>query len=69
MTATTAELEHVETLIPEEWLEPMASGSPTQCVDAIQRQLELGCDAVIMHGATPAELAPVFEEYRARIDR
>lgn len=68
MTATTAELEHVATLIPDEWLEPMASGSPAQCVDAIQHQFELGCDAVIMHGATPAELAPVLEEYRSRAD-
>jgi alkanesulfonate monooxygenase SsuD/methylene tetrahydromethanopterin reductase-like flavin-dependent oxidoreductase (luciferase family) len=47
----------------------MASGSPAQCVDAIQRQFDLGCDAVIIHGATPAELAPVFEEYRARVVR
>jgi probable F420-dependent oxidoreductase len=69
MTATTAELEHIATLIPPEWLEPMASGTPAQCVDAIQGQLALGCDGVIMHGATPAELAPVFEEYRARVGR
>jgi probable F420-dependent oxidoreductase len=69
MTATTAELEHVATLIPKEWFDPMASGSPMQCVDAIQRQLDLGCDAVIMHGATPAELEPVFEGYRAHVDR
>lgn len=66
MTATTAELEHVATLIPDEWLDPMASGTPTQCVDAIRNQLDLGCDGVIMHGATPDELAPVYEEYRAR---
>jgi probable F420-dependent oxidoreductase len=65
-TATTAELEHIATLIPPEWLEPMASGTPAQCVDAIKGQLDLGCDGVIMHGATPAELTPVFEEYRSR---
>ena len=68
MSATTAELEHVATLIPEEWLEPMASGSPEQCVNAIRGQLDLGCDGVIMHGATPAELTPVFDAYRARND-
>jgi alkanesulfonate monooxygenase SsuD/methylene tetrahydromethanopterin reductase-like flavin-dependent oxidoreductase (luciferase family) len=66
MTATTAELEHVATLLPGEWLEPMASGTPQQCVDAIQGQLDLGCDAVIMHGATPTELAPILDAYRAR---
>ncbi|CCM65463.1 hypothetical protein BN381_780012 [Candidatus Microthrix parvicella RN1] len=27
-------------------------------------QLGQGADAVIMHGATPAELAPVVESYR-----
>jgi hypothetical protein len=28
-------------------------------------QLDLGVDGVIMHGATPAELAPVVDAYRA----
>jgi alkanesulfonate monooxygenase SsuD/methylene tetrahydromethanopterin reductase-like flavin-dependent oxidoreductase (luciferase family) len=63
--ATTAELEHVATLIPAEWLAPMASGSPEQCAAAILRQFDLGADSVILHGATPAELAPVVEAYRA----
>ena len=30
--ATTEELEHVATLIPDEWLAPAATGSPEQCV-------------------------------------
>lgn len=64
-TATTAELEYLATLIPDEWLAPSATGSPSQCVAAIRNQLDLGCDAVILHGATPAELAPIVDEYRA----
>ncbi len=64
VVGTTEQLEHVATLIPDEWLAAAATGSPTQCVAAIRHQFDLGCDAVIMHGATPAELAPVVAEYR-----
>lgn len=63
--ATTAELEHVATLIPDEWLAPAASGSPHQCAQAVRRQLDLGCDGVIMHGASPDELAPIVAAYTA----
>jgi probable F420-dependent oxidoreductase len=63
--ATTAELEHVATLIPEEWLAPAATGSPEQCAAAVRRQLDLGADAVILHGASPSDLAPVVAAYRA----
>ena len=63
--ATTAELEHVATLIPEEWLAPAATGSPEQCAAAVLGQLDLGADSVILHGAAPSELAPVVEAYRA----
>lgn len=62
--ATTAELEHVATLIPEEWLRAAAYGSPEQCAAAVRRQIDLGADGVIMHGATPTELAPVVQAYR-----
>ncbi len=65
-TATTEQLEHIATLIPDEWLAPAATGTPDQCVEAIRNQLALGCDAVILHGATPTELAPVVAAYRAR---
>ena len=61
--ATTEELEYFQTLVPEEWLAPMAAGSPAQCVAAIRNQLDLGCDGVIMHGANPTELAPIVAEY------
>ena len=59
-TATTDELEHVATLIPDEWLAPSATGSPHQCAAAVQGQVDLGADGVILHGASPAELAPVL---------
>lgn len=64
VVATTAQLEHIATLIPAEWLRPAATGSPAQCVTAIRGQLALGCDGVILHGATPAELVPILEAYR-----
>lgn len=62
--ATRAQLEHVATLIPDDWLEPAATGGPDRCVAAVRRQFDLGCDGVILHGASPAELRPVVEEYR-----
>jgi probable F420-dependent oxidoreductase len=62
-TATTDQLEHIATLFPDEWLAPSARGTPAQCVAAIRDQLAMGCDGVIMHGATPAELAPVLAAY------
>ena len=64
VVGTTEQLEHVATLIPDEWLAPSATGTPSQCVAAVRNQLALGCDGVIMHGATPAELVPIVAEYR-----
>jgi probable F420-dependent oxidoreductase len=61
--ATTQQLEEIATLIPEEWLASAATGSPSQCVSAIRHQFSLGCDRVILHGATPTELTPIIEEY------
>jgi probable F420-dependent oxidoreductase len=63
VVGTTEQLEHAATLIPDEWLASAATGSPGQCVAAIRNQFALGCDGVIMHGATPAELAPIIAEY------
>jgi probable F420-dependent oxidoreductase len=64
VVGTTDQLEHVATLIPDEWLAPAATGSPQQCVGAIRNQFALGCDGVILHGATPGELAPIVDAYR-----
>ena len=65
ISATTAQLDHVAELIPDEWLAPSATGTPERCAAAVRGQLDLGCDAVILHGATPAELEPVVAAYRA----
>lgn len=64
--ATTEELERVAELIPEEWLSAAATGSPDQCVDKIQGQFDLGADGVILHGASPSDLAPIVAAYRSR---
>ncbi len=64
VVGTTAQLEHVATLIPDEWLAPSATGSPAECVAAIRGQFDLGCDGVIMHGASPSELEPIIAAYR-----
>lgn len=61
--ATTEQLEHVAGLIPDEWLAPSATGSPSECVEAIRGQFDLGCDGVILHGANPTELSPIVDEY------
>ena len=40
---------------------PAATGTPEQCVAAVRHQFDLGCDGVILHGASPTELAPVVD--------
>lgn len=62
--ATAEQIEHIATLIPDEWLEPSATGTAEQCVDRVRKEFDYGADAVIMHGATPDELAPIVEAYR-----
>lgn len=62
--ATTEQLEHVAKIIPEHWLAAAATGSPEQCVAKIQGQFDLGCDGVILHGASPAQLEPIVTAYR-----
>ena len=64
-TGTTEVLEHVAGLLPDEWLAASATGSAEQCATTVLGQFDLGADGVIMHGATPQELAPVVEAYRA----
>jgi len=61
--ASTAQLEQVARLIPAEWLAPAATGTPEQCVAAIRRQFDLGCDGVILHGAAPRDLEPIVRAY------
>ncbi len=62
--ATLEQLEHIAGLLPDEWLAAAAVGSPATCVARVRDQFDAGADSVILHGATPAELAPVVDEYR-----
>jgi len=62
--ADTATLEHLATLLPDDWLAASATGSPERCAERILGQFDLGVDGVIMHGATPDQLAPVVDAYR-----
>jgi len=63
--ASAEQLEQIAELIPASWLAPSATGSPEQCAEAIRGQFDLGCDGVILHGASPTELAPIVTAYRA----
>lgn len=65
VSATAEQLEHIATLLPAEWLAPSATGSAEQCAAAVRKQFDLGADGVIMHGASPDELAPVVAAYAA----
>ena len=62
--ATTEQLRHIATLLPEEWTAASATGTPAQCASAVLGQFDLGVTDVILHGATPDELAPVVAAYR-----
>lgn len=62
--ASPEQVEHIATLIPDEWLEPSATGSAQRCVERIGKEFDYGADAVIMHGATPDELEPVVAAFR-----
>ncbi|MET7773231.1 TIGR03857 family LLM class F420-dependent oxidoreductase [Nocardia sp. NPDC005366] len=64
--ASTEQIEHIATLLPEEWLEPSATGSAARCVGRIRHEFDYGADAVILHGCTPDELEPIVTAYRER---
>lgn len=61
-------LRHARDVLPDEWLDCAAVGSASHCADRIEAQLALGADSVVLHGATPDELAPVLEAWRPRRD-
>ena len=63
---TTDELARLrDEVVPAEWLAASATGDAGQCAKRVQDQLDAGADSVILHGATPDELAPVIEAWRA----
>ncbi|MBX3287579.1 MAG: TIGR03857 family LLM class F420-dependent oxidoreductase [Actinobacteria bacterium] len=63
-TATVDELRALAEAIPQEWLAAAARGTPEACAAAVVAQFDRGVDSVVLHGATPAELAPVVDAYR-----
>jgi len=62
-STSVAQLQAVAELLPDEWLAVAAVGSPEACARTIRNQLDLGADGVILHGATPGELAPILPAY------
>ncbi|WP_068121035.1 TIGR03857 family LLM class F420-dependent oxidoreductase [Nocardioides massiliensis] len=63
---TTEELTYLrDEVLPAQWLAASATGSAEQCARRIADQLAAGADSVVLHGATPTELAPVLEAWRA----
>ena len=63
--ATPDELRRLAELLPQEWLDAAATGSPERCARRVLDQFDAGADSVVLHGATPAELAPIIDAYRA----
>lgn len=61
-------LRHARDVLPDEWLDCAAVGTAEHCADRIGGQLALGADSVVLHGATPDELAPVLAAWRSRRD-
>ncbi|MBF6419791.1 TIGR03857 family LLM class F420-dependent oxidoreductase [Nocardia farcinica] len=66
--ADTATLRAVRALLPDEWLAAAATGTPERCAARIADQFAAGVTGVILHGATPAELAPVLAAWERRRD-
>jgi 5,10-methylenetetrahydromethanopterin reductase len=50
--------------IPAEWVAASATGDHASCAKRIQDQFDAGVGSVILHGATPDELAPVLDAWR-----
>lgn len=61
--ATPEQIERIAELLPQEWLDASAGGSPERCARKILGQFDLGIDSVILHGATPQELEPIMPAY------
>jgi 5,10-methylenetetrahydromethanopterin reductase len=62
---TTDDLTRVAELLPDEWLAAAATGSAGRCAERVLDQFDAGADGVVLHGATPVELAPVLDAWRA----
>ena len=64
--ASFKELQDINALIPNSWLSNAALGTPKECVSVINRQFELGCDGVILHGVSPQELCQSWKSINFR---
>jgi probable F420-dependent oxidoreductase len=62
--ASIADLEYLAKLIPQNWLDASATGSPDHCAKRIMDQFDCGADSVILHGAAPDELRPIVDAYK-----
>ena len=51
-------------VFPESWTGASATGDAVTCAQRVLAQFEAGADSVVLHGATPTELAPVLEAWR-----
>ena len=63
--ATRDQIEHIAGLLPGEWLSASATGSAARCAEKVREEFVYGADCVITHGATPDQLEPVINAYRA----
>ncbi len=65
--ATTDELEYLaDKVIPRAWLDCAITGGAADCARQVADSFAAtGVDSVILHGSTPAQLAPVVEAYAA----
>ncbi|MCW2785764.1 MAG: Phthiodiolone/phenolphthiodiolone dimycocerosates ketoreductase [Marmoricola sp.] len=62
---TTEELTRLrDEAIPAHWLAASATGTAEQCARRVLDQFDAGADSVILHGATPTEIAPVIDAWR-----
>jgi probable F420-dependent oxidoreductase len=61
---TVDDLTRVSALLPDQWLASSATGTAAECAERIADQFIAGADSVILHGATPSELAPVLDAWR-----
>jgi probable F420-dependent oxidoreductase len=62
---TTEELTRLrDEALPASWLAASATGTPEQCAQRVLDQFDAGADSVILHGATPSELAPVVAAWQ-----
>jgi 5,10-methylenetetrahydromethanopterin reductase len=62
-----AQLIEAATLLPDKWMSATAGiGTPDQCAAKLAEYFAVGVDEICLHGASPAQNAPVVAAWRAR---